>query len=158
MDNNETLLTQEGLEELKTEIEELKVNRRKEVAEKIREALAFGDISENSEYDEAKNEQADVERRIAKLEHMIKNARIIQDNDDDSGIINVGSRVKVEDLEFNEEMEYKIVGSAEADPFKGKISNVSPLGKNLIGKKPGETVVVETPDGGNVEYKILNIN
>jgi len=158
MDNNETLLTQEGLEELKTEIEELKVNRRKEVAEKIREALAFGDISENSEYDEAKNEQADVERRIAKLEHMIKNARIIQDSDDDSGIINVGSRVKVEDLEFNEEMEYKIVGSAEADPFKGKISNVSPLGKTLIGKKPGETVVVETPDGGNVEYKILNIN
>src|SRR6056297_912692 len=158
MDNNETLLTQEGLEELKVEIEELKVNRRKEVAEKIREALAFGDISENSEYDEAKNEQADVERRIAKLEHMIKNARIIQDSDDDSGIINVGSRVKVEDLEFNEEMEYKIVGSAEADPFKGKISNVSPLGKTLIGKKPGETVVVETPDGGNVEYKILNIN
>ncbi len=158
MDNNETLLTQEGLEELKVEIEELKVNRRKEVAEKIREALAFGDISENSEYDEAKNEQADVERRIAKLEHMIKNARIIQDNDDESGIINVGSRVKVEDLEFNEEMEYKIVGSAEADPFKGKISNVSPLGKNLIGKKPGETVSVDTPDGGSVEYKILNIN
>jgi len=158
MDNNETLLTQEGLEELKVEIEELKVNRRKEVAEKIREALAFGDISENSEYDEAKNEQADVERRIAKLEHMIKNARIIQDNDDESGIINVGSRVKVEDLEFNEEMEYKIVGSAEADPFKGKISNVSPLGKNLIGKKPGDTVSVDTPDGGSVEYKILNIN
>jgi len=158
MDNNETLLTQEGLEELKVEIEELKVNRRKEVAEKIREALAFGDISENSEYDEAKNEQADVERRIAKLEHMIKNARIIQDNDDESGIINVGSRVKVEDLEFNEEMEYKIVGSAEADPFKGKISNVSQLGKKLIGKKPGETVSVDTPDGGSVEYKILNIN
>jgi transcription elongation factor GreA len=89
---------------------------------------------------------------------MIKNARIIQDNDDDSGIINVGSRVKVEDLEFNEEMEYKIVGSAEADPFKGKISNVSPLGKNLIGKKPGETVAVPTPDGGTVEYKIININ
>ncbi|HCX03209.1 MAG TPA: transcription elongation factor GreA [Clostridiales bacterium] len=158
MDNNEILLTQEGLEELKNEIDDLKVNKRKEVAEKIKEALAFGDISENSEYDEAKNEQADIERRIAKLENMIKNARIIQDNDDDSGIINVGSRVKVEDLEFNEEMEYKIVGSAEADPFKGKISNVSPLGKNLIGKKPGETVAVPTPDGGTVEYKIININ
>ncbi|MBG0763741.1 MAG: transcription elongation factor GreA, partial [Tissierellales bacterium] len=103
MDNNEILLTQEGLEELKNEIDDLKVNKRKEVAEKIKEALAFGDISENSEYDEAKNEQADIERRIAKLENMIKNARIIQDNDDDSGIINVGSRVKVEDLEFNEE-------------------------------------------------------
>lgn len=158
MDNNEILLTQEGLEELKNEIDDLKVNKRKEVAEKIKEALAFGDISENSEYDEAKNEQADIERRIAKLENMIKNARIIQDNDDDSGIINVGSRVKVEDLEFNEEMEYKIVGSAEADPFKGKISNVSPLGKNLIGKKPGETIAVPTPDGGTVEYKIININ
>jgi len=158
MDNNETLLTQEGLEELKNEIEDLKVNKRKEVAGKIKEALAFGDISENSEYDEAKNEQAEVERRIAKLENMIKNARIIQDNNDQTGIINVGSRVKVEDLEFNEEMEYKIVGSAEADPFKGKISNVSPLGKNLIGKKPGETVEVPTPDGGTVEYKILNIN
>jgi transcription elongation factor GreA len=158
MDNNEILLTQEGLEELKNEIDDLKVNKRKEVAEKIKEALAFGDISENSEYDEAKNEQAEIERRIAKLENMIKNARIIQDNDDDSGIINVGSRVKVEDLEFNEEMEYKIVGSAEADPFKGKISNVSPLGKNLIGKKLGETVAVPTPDGGTVEYKIININ
>jgi len=158
MENNETLLTQEGLEELKNEIEDLKVNKRKEVAGKIKEALAFGDISENSEYDEAKNEQAEVERRIAKLENMIKNARIIQDNNDQTGIINVGSRVKVEDLEFNEEMEYKIVGSAEADPFKGKISNVSPLGKNLIGKKPGETVEVPTPDGGTVEYKILNIN
>jgi len=158
MENNETLLTQEGLEELKNEIEDLKVNKRKEVAGKIKEALAFGDISENSEYDEAKNEQAEVERRIAKLENMIKNARIIQDNNDQTGIINVGSRVKVEDLEFNEEMEYKIVGSAEADPFKGKISNVSPLGKNLIGKKPGETIEVPTPDGGTVEYKILNIN
>ncbi|MDW7668335.1 MAG: transcription elongation factor GreA [Bacillota bacterium] len=158
MDNNETLLTQEGLEELKNEIEDLKVNKRKEVAEKIKEALAFGDISENSEYDEAKNEQAEVERRIAKLENMIKNARIIQDSKDKTDIINVGSSVKIEDLEFNEEMEYKIVGSAEADPFKGKISNVSPLGKNLIGKKPGETVSVPTPDGGTVEYKILNIN
>ncbi len=158
MENNETLLTQEGLEELKNEIEDLKVNKRKEIAGKIKEALAFGDISENSEYDEAKNEQAEVERRIAKLENMIKNARIIQDTNDKTGIINVGSRVKVEDLEFNEEMEYKIVGSAEADPFKGKISNVSPLGKNLIGKKPGETVAVPTPDGGTVEYKILNIN
>ncbi len=158
MDNNETLLTQEGLEELKNEIEDLKVNRRKEVAGKIKEALAFGDISENSEYDEAKNEQAEVERRIVKLENMIKNARIIQDSKEKTGIINLGSCVKVEDLEFNEEMEYKIVGSAEADPFKGKISNVSPLGKNLIGKKPGETVSVPTPDGGTVEYKILNIN
>ncbi len=158
MDNNETLLTQEGLEELKNEIEYLRVTKRKEVAEKIKEALAFGDISENSEYDEAKNEQAEVERRIAKLENMIKNARIIQDSKDKSGIVNVGSKVVVEDIEFNEEMEYKIVGSAEADPFKGKISNVSPLGKNLIGKKPGEKVFVPTPDGGTVEYKILNIN
>lgn len=158
MDNNETLLTQEGLEELKTEIEYLKITKRKEVAEKIKEALAFGDISENSEYDEAKNEQAEVERRIAKLENMIKNARIIQDSKDKSGIVNVGSNVVVEDIEFSEEMEYKIVGSAEADPFRGKISNVSPLGKNLIGKKPGEKVVVPTPDGGTVEYKILNIN
>jgi len=158
MDNNETLLTNEGLEELKSEIEYLRVTKRKDVAEKIKEALAFGDISENSEYDEAKNEQADVERRIAKLENMIKNARIIQDNNDKSGIVNVGCKVVVEDIEFNEEMEYKIVGSAEADPFKGKISNVSPLGKNLIGKKAGDKVHVPTPDGGTVEYKILNIN
>ncbi|SHJ88551.1 transcription elongation factor GreA [Dethiosulfatibacter aminovorans DSM 17477] len=157
MTNNEILLTKEGLEELKAEMENLRVVRRKEVAEKIKAALAFGDISENSEYDEAKNEQADIERRILKIENMIKNAKIIE-NSDSNGIVNIGSRVKIKDIEFDEIMEYQIVGSAEADPFKDRISNVSPLGKALMGKTEGEVVNVETPSGAIVEYEILGVN
>jgi len=156
MKNNETLITAEGLEEIKNELEELKLVKRKEVSEKIKVALAFGDISENSEYDEAKNEQANVESRIAKIELMIKNAKIIKEVKQ-RGIVNIGSKVTIKDLEFDEIMEYTIVGSAEADPFKGKISNVSPLGKALLGKKLGEIIEVPSPSGDMIKYEIVTV-
>ena len=156
MKSNETLITIEGLEELKGELEELKLVKRKEISEKIKAALAFGDISENAEYDEAKNEQAIVEARIAKLEIMIKNAKVIKTTKK-NGVINIGSKVKIKDLEFDEEMEYTIVGSAEADPFKGKISNVSPLGRALLGKKFGEIIEVASPAGDMIKYEILTV-
>lgn len=156
MKNNETLITAEGLEELKNELEYLKIVKRKEISEKIKVALAFGDISENAEYDEAKNEQANVEARIAKLEQMVKNAKVIKTGKQ-KGVVSVGSKVTIKDLEFDETMEYTIVGSAEADPFKGKISNVSPLGKALLGKKIGEIIEVASPAGDMIKYEILTI-
>lgn len=156
MKNNETLITAEGLEELKKELEELKLVKRKEISEKIKVALSFGDISENAEYDEAKNEQANVETRIAKLELMIKSAKVIKESKQ-KGVISIGSKVTIKDLEFDEIMEYIIVGSAEADPFKGKISNVSPLGKALLGKKPGDKIEVASPSGEVIHYEILSI-
>lgn len=156
MRNNETLITAEGLEELKKELEYLKLVKRKEISEKIKAALAFGDISENSEYDEAKNEQASVESRIAKLEQLIKNAKIIKESKQ-NGVVNIGSKVKIKDLEFDELMEYTIVGSAEADPIKGKISNVSPLGKSLLGKKIGEIIEVASPTGDVIKYEIIGL-
>ncbi len=157
MINNEILITSEGLEELKNELEELKTVKRKQVSERIKTALAFGDISENSEYDEAKNEQAQVEIRISKLENMIKNAKVIEKNGQQD-VVSVGCKVKVKDIEFDEIMVYTIVGSAEADPFKEKISNVSPLGKALIGKKKGDTIEVISPAGVAIKYEILSIN
>lgn len=156
MNNNETLITAEGLEEIKNELEELKLVKRKEISEKIKTALAFGDISENSEYDEAKNEQGHVEKRISKIEHMIKNAKIIKESKQ-KGIVNVGSKVTIKDIEFNEVMDYIIVGSAEADPFKGKISNVSPLGMSLLGKKSGEIIEITSPMGDIIQYEILTV-
>ena len=156
MKNNETLITAEGLEELKNELDYLKVTKRKEVSEKIKVALAFGDISENAEYDEAKNEQANVEARIAKLEQMVKNAKVIKTGKQ-KGVVSIGSKVTIKDLEFDETMEYVIVGSAEADPFKGKISNVSPLGKALLGKKIGEIIEVASPTGDMIKYEILTV-
>lgn len=156
MKNNETLITAEGLEEIKNELEELKLVKRKEISEKIKVALAFGDISENSEYDEAKNEQANVESRIAKLELMIKNAKIIKEVKQ-RGVVSIGSKVTIKDLEYDEVMEYTIVGSAEADPFKGKISNVSPLGKSLLGKKLGEIIEVTSPVGETIKYEIVTV-
>jgi transcription elongation factor GreA len=156
MKNNETLITAEGLEKLKNELEDLKLVKRKEISEKIKVALAFGDISENSEYDEAKNEQANVEARIAKLEIMIKNAKVIKENKQ-KGVVSIGSKVTVKDLEFDEEMEFTIVGSAEADPFVGKISNVSPLGKALLDKKVGDKIEVASPGGDMIHYEILTV-
>lgn len=156
MNNNETLITAAGLEELKSELEELKLVRRKEISEKIKVALAFGDISENSEYDEAKNEQAEVESRIVKLEIMIKNAKVIEEGKQ-KGIVGIGSRVTIKDLEFDEVMEYILVGSAEADPFKGKISNVSPLGTAMLGKKPGDIIEVPSPHGDIIKYEIIHV-
>lgn len=156
MNNNETLITAEGLEDLKRELEELKLVKRKEISEKIKTALAFGDISENSEYDEAKNEQGQVEKRISKIELMIKNAKIIKESRI-KGVVSIGSRVTIKDIEYDEVMEYIIVGSAEADPFKGKISNVSPLGMSLLGKKPGQIIEIISPMGDIIQYEILTV-
>ena len=150
------LITKEGLEERKAELNYLKTKGRKEVAEKIKIARDFGDLSENAEYDEAKLEQGQMEDRITILENIIKNAEIIEE-DDNKGHVNLGSTVKLLDKEFDEELEYKIVGSEEADPIKGLISNVSPLGQAILGAKAGETVVANTP-GGQMEFEILEIN
>lgn len=156
MADKEVVLTVEGLKKIEDELEYLKTVRRKEVAERIKHALAFGDISENSEYDEAKNEQAQLEERIAKLEGILRTARIIDDEDINLEIVSIGTKVKVKDLEFDEEIEYTIVGSAEADPYEGKISNESPVGEALIGRKIGEIVEVQVPDGV-IRYEILEI-
>jgi len=156
MVEKEIILTQEGLRRIEEELEELKTIRRKEVAERIKQALAFGDISENSEYDEAKNEQARVEERIAKLEATLRKARIIDESEITSEVVSIGSTVKVRDLEFDEEVEYTIVGSAEADPYELKISNESPVGKALLGKKVGEIVEIHVPDGVT-KYQIVDI-
>ena len=148
--------TPEGLEKIENEIEYLKIVRRKEVSERIKVALGYGDLSENSEYDEAKNEQAQVEERIAKLEMMVRNAKIIDEKDLNTDVVNIGSSVKVRELDTMEEDEYTIVGSAEADPLEGKISNESPVGSKLIGNRVGDVVEVEVPDG-IIKYEICGI-
>ena len=148
--------TPEGLEKIENEIEYLKTVRRKEVSERIKVALGYGDLSENSEYDEAKNEQAQVEERIAKLEMMVRNAKIIDEKDLNTDVVNIGSNVKVRELDTMEEDEYTIVGSAEADPLEGKISNESPVGSRLIGNRVGDVVEVEVPDG-IIKYEICGI-
>ena len=157
MDKKQVTLTASGLEKLEEEHEYLKTKKRKEVSEKIKVALGFGDLSENSEYDEAKNEQAHVEARIVTLENMLKNAVVIDESEIDLDRVGLGTKVKVLDVEFDEEIEYNIVGSTEADPDQQKISDESPVGKALIGRKVGETVSVETP-GGVIEFKILEIS
>lgn len=155
--NNEEkiLITKEGLEERKAELNRLKTTGRKEIAEKIKIARDFGDLSENAEYDEAKLEQGQMEDRIIELENTIKNAQIIEE-DTDSGRVSLGSTVKLYDKEFKEDLEYKIVGSEEADPIKGLISNVSPLGKALLGSQEGQIVVADTPSG-KMEFEVLEI-
>ena len=153
---NEILLTQEGYDKLEEEVELLKTVRRKDVAERIMVAISFGDLSENAEYDEAKNEQAQVEERIMKLENMIRRAVIIDESQIDVNVVTIGSIVKVNDVEFDEEVEYTIVGSAEADPYDGKISNESPVGKALLGRTVGDEVDVQVPDG-TAKFKILEI-
>ena len=155
--SKEIILTDEGLRKLEEELEQLKTVKRKEIAEKIKEALSFGDLSENSEYDEAKNEQAFVEARILQLETTLKNVRVLDDDELNNEIVSVGSKVILRDVEFDEEVEYQIVGSTEADPASGKISDESPVGKGLIGHKIGETVVIEAPVG-DIKYEILSIN
>lgn len=155
--NKEILLTYEGLKKLEEELEYLKGEKRKEIAERIKQALAFGDISENSEYDEAKNEQAQNEVRIMQLENMLKNATIIDEDEVDTQVVNLGTKVKIRELKTKEEFEYLIVGSTEADPAEAKISNESPVGSALIGHKVGDTVEVEVP-GGKLKYKIIDIN
>lgn len=152
----QVLLTDEGLKNLESELDELKSVKRKEIAEKIKVALSFGDLSENSEYDEAKNEQAIVESRIASIEAMLKNVKMIDESDLKTDVVGVGSKIKVRDVEFDDIAEYRIVGSSEADPVNGKISDESPVGKCLIGHKVGEKVEVNTPDGP-MFYEILEI-
>lgn len=153
-ENKKNIMTYEGLKALEDELQDLKVNRRREVAQKIKEAREQGDLSENAEYDAAKEEQRDIELRIEEIDKILKNAEVV-DDDADSGVINVGYTVRIKDLEFDEEMEYKIVGSTEADSLQGKISNESPVGKALIGGQAGETVEVETP-AGMIKYQIID--
>lgn len=155
-DNKKYLMTYEGVKKLEEELEYLKTVKRKEITEKIKVALGYGDLSENSEYDEAKNEQAFVEGRIIQLENMLKNASVIDESEISTDIVSVGSIVKVKDYEFDEEVEYSIVGSAEADPMEFKISNESPVGSALMGKKIGEIIEVTVP-GGISKFEILGI-
>ena len=155
-DAKKNILTYAGLQELEAELEDLKVNKRKEVAQKIKEAREQGDLSENAEYDAAKDEQRDIEARIEELEKILKNAEVVVEDEVDLDKINIGCQVKILDIEYSEELDYKIVGSTEANSLKGKISNESPVGKALIGHKVGDTVEVETP-AGVFAYKILEI-
>ena len=151
------IVTDEGLKKLNEELDYLKNVRRKEVVEGLRVALSFGDITENSEYDEAKNEQAKVEAQILEIEETLKNIKIINDDDITTDAVSVGSLVRVFDETYNEETEYSIVGPTEADPINGKISDQSPIGAALIGAKKGESVSVGTP-GGVVTLRIIGIN
>ena len=152
----EIILTAEGLAKLEAELEYLKTEKRKEVAEKIKQARAFGDLSENSEYDEAKNEQGHVEVRIVQIENMLKNAKLLDEDDITGDVVSIGVKVKVLDVEFKDEVEYTIVGSTEADPAAFKLSDESPVGSGLLGKKVGDTAKIETP-GGVLKFKILEI-
>ncbi len=156
MESKKNILTYEGLTKYEEELQDLKVRRRKEVAQKIKEARELGDLSENAEYDAAKDEQRDIEARIEELEKILKNAEVVVEEEVDSSKISIGCKVKILDVEYNEEMEYKIVGSSEANSLKGKISNESPVGKALIGHKKGETVTVETQEG-EAKFKVLAI-
>lgn len=156
MEAKKKLLTYAGLKALEEELENLKVVKRKEVAAKIKEAREQGDLSENAEYDAAKDEQRDIEARIEEIEKILKNAEVVVEDEVDLEAISVGCKVKVFDVEFDEEIEFKIVGSTEANSLEGKISNESPVGKALIGAGKGQTVQVEMPSG-TMEYKVLEI-
>ena len=149
-------LTYEGIQDLEEELKLLKGVKRKEIAEKIKEARGQGDLSENAEYDAAKDEQAKMEARIAVVENMLRNAELIDEDDHEGDTVVLGSKVALFDVEFDEELHYHIVGSAEANPEKGRISNESPLGEGLIGRKAGDTVEVNAPDGV-LKFKILEI-
>lgn len=154
--SKKNLLTYEGLQNLETELQDLKVVKRKEVAQKIKEAREQGDLSENAEYDAAKDEQRDIEARIEEIEKILKNAEVVVEDEVDLDKISVGCQVRILDCEFDEELEYKIVGSTEANSLKGKISNESPVGRVLIGARVGDTVDVET-QAGVLQYKVLEI-
>ena len=156
MAEKEVLLTPEGLQRLEDELEHLKSVKRREVAERIKLAISYGDISENSEYEDAKNEQAFIEGRIMTLEKMLRNARIISSDEVDTDMVSIGSTVRLRDIEFDEEVEYTIVGSAEADPASNKISNESPVGRALIGKSAGSVVDVSVP-AGTLQFEVLSI-
>ena len=156
MEEKDVILTQEGYDNLDKELNYLKTEKRTEIAERIKVALGFGDLSENSEYDEAKNAQAENEVKIAELENKLRHAKIIDEKEIDTDTVQIGNTVKVLDIEFNEEVEYTIVGSTEVDLAENKISNESPLGAALLGAKKNQTVDVNAP-AGIMKYKILQI-
>lgn len=156
MENKEILLTQEGYDNLEKELEYLKTEKRAEIAERIRVALGFGDLSENSEYDEAKNAQASNEMKIAELENKVRYARVIDESEIDTKTVQIGNTIKVLDMEYDEEVEYTIVGSTEVDLSLNRISNESPIGAALLGSKKGEVVEAQVP-AGIAKYKILSI-
>ncbi|MNX98805.1 Transcription elongation factor GreA [compost metagenome] len=156
MAEKEVILTPVGLRKLEDELEHLKSVKRREVAERIKVAIGYGDISENSEYEDAKNEQAFIEGRIITLEKMLRNARIINNDDVDINTVSVGSIVTLKDLEYGDLVEYNIVGSAESDPLQNKISNESPVGKAILGKQKGTNVDVVVP-AGVIQYQIVDI-
>lgn len=156
MGDKEVILTQEGLKKLEDELEHLKSVKRREIAERIKVAIGYGDISENSEYEDAKNEQAFIEGRVITLEKLLRNARIINNDDINTDAVGVGATVTVEDVEFGDTVEYLIVGTAESDPLNNKISNESPVGKAILGKQKGAIVDVSVP-AGVIQYKIIDI-
>mgnify|MGYP001080937817 CR=1 FL=1 len=156
MQEKKNILTYEGLRKYEDELHDLKVVKRQEVAQKIKEAREQGDLSENAEYDAAKDEQRDIEARIEELEKILKNAEVVVEDEVDLDKINIGCQVKILDIEYSEELDYKIVGSTEANSLKGKISNESPVGAALLGKKKNDMVEVKTP-GGIAKYKVLSI-
>lgn len=156
MVEKKNIITYEGLQSLEEELHDLKVNKRKEVAQKIKEAREQGDLSENAEYDAAKDEQRDIEARIEEIDKILRNAEVVIEDEVDVNVINIGCRVRIFDMGYNEELTYKIVGSTEANSLKGKISNESPLGMELLGKRVGEIVDVET-HGEVIQYEILEI-
>ena len=153
----QVFLTEQGLKKLEEELERLKTEKRKEIAEKIKVALSFGDLSENSEYDEAKNEQAMVESRIATIEAMLKNVKLIDDEQLNTESVGLGSKIKVFDIEYNENITYQIVGSTEADPDSNIISDESPVGRAMLNHKVGDDIEVDAPSG-TIKYKILEIS
>ena len=154
--NKETVITGEGLKRLERELEELKTVKRKEIAEKIKIALSFGDLTENSEYDEAKNEQALIEGRISEIENKLKNVRVLDESQLSTEIVHIGSRLKVKNLDTKEVETYQIVGSTEADPLNGRISDESPVGRAFISLSQGDKVEIETPNG-IIRYEIVEI-
>ena len=154
----DVILTPEGLQKLKDELEDLSINRRRAVADRIKEAREFGDISENSEYDDAKNEQAMLEARIASLEEKLRSASVIKASELDSNVVRVGSLVSVKDEGSGKSLKYTIVGSTEANPSENRLSNESPVGKGLLGRKKGDTVKVTLPNGKSRELKITKID
>lgn len=156
MPEKEVVLSLEGLKRIENELDHLKSARRREVAERIKQAREFGDISENSEYEDAKNEQAFIEGRILTLEKTLRNAKVIDDTDLDHDRIGLGSKVRLKDLEFGDILEYTIVGSMEASPGENKISNESPVGKAILGQRPGSVVQVDVP-AGTLKYEIVDI-
>ena len=157
MADKKHILTYAGLKQYENELQELKVVKRKEVAQKIKEAREQGDLSENAEYDAAKDEQRDIEARIEQIEKILKNAEVVLEEEIDLDKINIGCNVRVLDLEYNEEEEYKLVGSSEASSLQNKISNESPIGRALIGARIGDVVTVEAP-AGEIKYKVLSIH